>query len=281
VTTTARDVWLVTGPSGAGKATARAALQEAGVHTVDNLPLPLLAGFIALRGGDGEVLFVDARAAAEDPAFSGRPGLRVLFLDARDDVLLRRVGDTRRPMAAGHGKGRDALNAERAALAALRASADCVLDTSELSPEQLGDRVRGIVVRTADTRRLLCTVSSFGFKYGPQPEADWVVDTRLMANPFWVPELRPLNGRDAAVRDYVLRQQEAAQLLTALVPLIAWAAERGAAHDRQHLHVALGCTGGRHRSVVLAEELASRLRSEGVDVELRHRDVERPDPRLP
>jgi UPF0042 nucleotide-binding protein len=272
-------VWILTGPSGAGKLSAVLALEEAGVEYVDNLPVDLIEGFVALPRERTAVAVIDARQGDALRRFDGVPGVAVLFLDARDDVLLRRIGERKRPHPAGRGKGRDAVNAERAVLAPLRAGADVVIDTSDLSPEQLRERVRELVATDRDTRRLTCTVSSFGYKYGPQLEADWVIDSRLMANPFWVPELRSLTGLDASVREFVMNQQEARRLLHDLTPLISWAAERCTDHRRFYLHVAIGCTGGRHRSVVLAEGLAERLRHHDLEVEVRHRDVERPDHR--
>jgi RNase adapter protein RapZ len=271
--------WILTGPSGAGKATALTALQEAGIDAVDNLPVALLRGFVSLPRTRSEVAVIDARQGEALFDLDGVGGARVLFLDARDDVLVRRLNERTRPHALARGKGLDAVNVERDLLTPLRAAADTVIDTSEMTPEQLGARIRDIVIGRAVTRGLLCTVSSFGYKYGPQLEADWVIDSRLMSNPFWEPELRPLTGLDQAVRDYVLALPEAKNLLLELAPLVVWASERCAEHNRHYLHVAVGCTGGRHRSVVLAEELAARLRQDNIDVEVRHRDVHRPDPR--
>ena len=126
---------------------------------------------------------------------------------------------------------------------------------------------------------LALTVSSFGYKFGPQADADWVVDSRMLRNPFWEPELRPLTGLDAPVRDYVLGQPDAERLLDWLGDVLRWSAPLYVHRGRGALHVAIGCTGGRHRSVVLAEALAARLSGDGVAVSVRHRDVEKPDPR--
>lgn len=270
-------VWIVSGPGGAGKSTALAALEDAGHDAVDNLPLELLASFVSMPRTRGAVAVLDTRQGGRLTSFDSAAGARVLFLDARDDVLARRVGDRRRAYRpAGHGTGHDAIRAERLLLTPLRAAADTVIDTSELTPEQLGERVRTLV-GTAEQPRLLCTVSSFGYKYGAQIEADWVVDSRVMRSPFWEPSLRALSGLDSRVRDFVLAQEATKDLLDRLVPLVSWANLRAAEHYRRFLHVAIGCTGGHHRSVVIAEQLAARLREAGMEVEVRHRDVWRAD----
>jgi len=134
-------------------------------------------------------------------------------------------------------------------------------------------------VADIDGTALRCAVSSFGYKHGPNSEADWVVDVRFLDNPFWVPELRPLTGLEEPVREFVMRQAAAGEFIERLANLLGWILERGRDHGRDGLHVAVGCTGGRHRSVVMAEALAQQLRQQGIEVDLRHRDVERPDPR--
>jgi len=276
----AAGVWILTGPSGAGKATAARALRDAGLEVVDNLPVDLLEGFVALPREREALAVIDARSGPALQRFESVPGSRVLFLDARDDVLVKRICESSRPHPAERGKGQEAVTAERALLAPLRAAADLTIDTSDLSPDQLQVRVRELGVDATRVQTLLCTVSSFGYKFGPQLEADWVFDSRLMANPFWDPELRALTGLDRAVHDFVLDQPEARHLLHQAEPLLLWAAERYGNHRRFYLHAAFGCTGGRHRSVVLAEELAVRLRAHDIAVEVHHRDVARVDARL-
>lgn len=272
-------LWILSGPSGAGKATALAALADAGVEYVDNLPVDLLEGFVLLPRTRSAVTVLDARQGDALHRFEPGSGARVLFLDARDDVLLRRLNNRVRPHLATLGRGRGGLESERALLTSLRAAADTVIDTSDLQDAELQERVRTLVVSAGEVRRLTCTISSFGYKFGPQLEADWVVDSRLMPNPFWEPALRPLTGLDGPVREFVLDLPEAKHLLHELTSLVSWAAERCRNHNRFYLQVAIGCTGGRHRSVVLAEELATRLRRDEFDIEVRHRDVQRPDPR--
>ncbi|HEV7465185.1 MAG TPA: RNase adapter RapZ [Candidatus Dormibacteraeota bacterium] len=272
-------VWILTGLSGAGKATALAALERRGARCIDNLPVEL-AG--ALRGGEGPVVaVVDARQGEAVHGFVPAPGVRVLFLDARDEVLVRRLADSTRPHpCAGAGTGPAAVAAERRLLEAMRAAADVVVDSSALDAAGLGRRVvEAIAPEGGDAAGFAVSLSSFGFKYGPQLEADWVVDARMLRNPFWDPELRPLTGLDPAVRAHVLDHPPGAEFVDRLEQLLRWTMEAMAERRRTRLHVAVGCTGGRHRSVVVASELAGRLRGEGVTVALRHRDVERPDPR--
>jgi UPF0042 nucleotide-binding protein len=272
-------VWILSGLSGAGKATALAALERHGLRCIDNLPVEL-AG--VLRAGDRSVVaVVDARQGAALGAFIPAPGTRLLFLDARDEVLVRRLADSPRPHpCAQAGTGMAAVAAERHLLEPLRAAADVVVDTSALDAAELGRRIVAVVdVPGAAGSDFVLALSSFGYKYGPQLEADWVVDARTLRNPFWEPALRPLTGLDAAVRAHVLDHPPGAEFVDRVAGLLRWTVGEMAERRRSHLHVAVGCTGGRHRSVVVAAELAERLRGEGVSVVLRHRDVERPDPR--
>jgi UPF0042 nucleotide-binding protein len=228
------------------------------------------------------VVTVDARRGDEVADLISPPDAHVLFLDADDGTLVRRLADSTAPHPCGAaGAGRAAVVAERALLAGLRSQAEVVVDTSELLPAELGRRVVEAVRPgggESSSGRLAFTVSSFGFKYGSQPEADWVVDVRFLPNPFWVPELRPLTGLDPAVAAHVMASGEGSELVDRLGTLLSWVAASAEAHGRRRLHVAVGCTGGRHRSVAVACALAARL-SDGHEVTLRHRDVDRPDPR--
>ena len=272
-------VWVVSGLSGAGKATAIGALEAAGLSCVDNLPVELLASFAAAPREAAAAAVIDARQGRALAGFAVPPGVRVLFLDARDDVLVRRLAESTRPHPrADAGRGGAAVTAERAMLQPLRAAADTVIDTSELDATELQRRVRELVLPEAAVP-LALTISSFGHKFGPQLEADWVVDARMIKNPFWVPALRPLTGLDPAVRDHVMHDASAQELVARLASLLQWACPRTREHGRRFLHVAIGCTGGRHRSVVLAEALAAALDIPETTVTVRHRDVDKPDPR--
>lgn len=274
------QTWILTGMSGAGKATALRALEAVGIAGVDNLPVPLLEAFASAPRTHPVVAVIDARRGHELAAIKGVRGARVIFLDAPDAVLVRRLADSSRPHpCAAAGTGQAAVSAERAMLTPLRAAADVVLDTGEMSDAELGERICDTVAPADGLTAFRCTVSSFGFKYGPPTEADWVIDSRILANPFWEPALRPLTGLDEPVRAYLLARQESRELIDRTASLLDWVIAVAQARGRKALHVAVGCTGGRHRSVVVAGELAGRLAEGGVSVELRHRDVHRPDPR--
>ncbi len=267
--------------SGAGKATALRALEGAGVSCVDNLPVPLLASFISQLRPGAAVAVVDARRGEELAALTGVQRARVVFLDAPDAVLVRRLADSSRPHpCAAAGAGQAAVSAERAMLTPLRAAADTVIDTGALSDAELGHRIIEMVVPQGGARTgFRCTISSFGFKYGPPLEADWVVDSRILPNPFWEPELRPLTGLDEPVRAFLLGKEESREFLDRTAALLEWVIVAARRRGREAMHVAVGCTGGRHRSVVIANELATALDAAGVAVDVRHRDVHRPDPR--
>src|ERR1035437_7276423 len=248
------STWILTGMSGAGKTTAPRARPAVAV--------------------------VDARRGGELAAFESPPGVVVILLDASDAVLVRRLADSSRPHPCSTaGAGQAAVAAERELLVPLRAAADVVIDTGALSDIELGERVIELVAPGhGGATGLRCTVSSFGFKYGPQAEADWVIDSRILPNPFWEPALRPLTGLDEPVRTFLLDHPETSQLIDRSAGLLAWVIDQAGRRGRRALHVAVGCTGGRHRSVVVATELAGRLAAGGASVDVRHRDVHPPDP---
>jgi UPF0042 nucleotide-binding protein len=274
------EAWILTGLSGAGKTTAARALEAAGVEVADNLGPELLAAWAAAPRTRPAAAVVDARQGATVADLVPPRGVRVLYLTASDPVLLRRLAESTRPHPCADAGGPVASVArERELLTGLRAAADAVIDSSELSPAELGRRAVDLVASPAAAAPLRIAVSSFGYKFGAQVEADWVVDVRFLRNPFWVPELRPLTGLDEAVQLYVRHDARTDELCDRLSELLSWASAHYAANGRRHLHVAIGCTGGRHRSVVVAEELDRRLRAENLEVTAHHRDVARPDPR--
>jgi UPF0042 nucleotide-binding protein len=284
VTETSRPpaLWVLAGPSGAGRATALAALERAGVACTDGLPVALLGSLASLPREAAAVTTLALGPEVDGLAEAVRTAdVSVLYLDADDRTLVRRLADSSRPHpCAAAGPGIAAVSAERTLLGPLRAVADTVIDTTDLLPDELGARVVAVVRPDAPAAAAFAvTISSFGFKYGPQVEADWVVDVRFLPNPFWDAALRPLTGLDPAVVEHVMHSGDGPALVERLAELLGWAAARSAAHGRRTLHVALGCTGGRHRSVAVAAALAQRLAESGLSVALRHRDVDRPDPR--
>jgi RNase adapter protein RapZ len=279
-TSQADACWLLTGMSGAGKATAAAALERGGVTVTDNLPAPLLPDWAAASGWGARVAVVDARQGDAILTLVPPRGVRVLFLDAAEPVLVKRLGESTRPHpCAAAGGSLSAIRREREVLTGLRAAADTVLDSGDLTPAQLARLVVDLVRPSEAPPPFRLTVSSFGYKFGSQPEADWIVDARFLRNPFWDPALRPSTGLDEAVRAYVFDDPRSEDFSGRLTELLRWTVAQYAGHGRNQLHVAVGCTGGRHRSVVLAEELGRRLRGGGLDVAVRHRDVDKPDPR--
>jgi len=279
---------IVTGLSGAGRSEAAKVLEDLGYFVIDNLP-PSLIGRVAELAVTGRqqgrvALVVDARggAFASDASELHRAldllrgksiSLRVLFLEASDEVLVRRFETTRRrhPVA-GEGVV-ESIASERSLLRELRADADLVIDTSDLNVHELRDKV--LAAFSGESRSMLVTVSSFGYKYGLPLDADMVIDVRFLPNPHWVPELRPRTGLERPVRDYVLGIDETKLFMDRLRDLLDVALPGFVREGKQYLTIAVGCTGGRHRSVVLAEELAAWLGCLDFRVHVSHRDVER------
>jgi RNase adapter protein RapZ len=277
-------VVVVTGVSGAGKSTALRALEDLGFYCADNLPMPLLPKFIELLAAREEVsraaLVVDARSGdfLEDAAptleavRNAGHSIDVLFLDAPDDVLIRRFSETRRRHPLSGSNVREGLAAERSSLAPLRQAATTTVDTRDLTVHALRALVLERYGRTEAT--LAVTVLSFGFKYGLPTEADMVLDVRFLPNPFFVEGLSTLTGEDAQVQKFVLENPETQLFLGKAEELLALCLAAFEREGKSYATVAIGCTGGRHRSVVLAIELGRRLRTIST-VSVRHRDVHR------
>jgi UPF0042 nucleotide-binding protein len=283
------QVAIVSGLSGAGRSTAAKCLEDMGWFVVDNLPPELITTMVDLgsrTSGDvtriAIVLDVRSRAFTEDLAAvikdldlrGYRP--RVLFLEASDAALIRRYEANRRshPLQGG-GRLADGVAAERAVLEPLRLEADVVVDTSELSVHQLRAEVERAFAHSAPERRASLTVVSFGFKYGLPLDADLVIDMRFLPNPHWIPELRDHTGRDQDVSDYVLSQEGATEFLDRYVELIDLISGGYQREGKRYLTLAVGCTGGKHRSVAVAEELRRRLEGDALAVQVVHRDLGR------
>lgn len=281
------DLVVVTGMTGAGRSTAAKELEDLGFFVVDNLPPQLVPDVVRLvdesQGGLQPIaVVVDVRSgsffgALQEVLAQGRTGRRttLLFLEANDEVLVRRQEAARRPHPLQEG-GRllDGLRRERQVLATLRGDADVVIDTSTLNVHQLTDKVAE-AFGTEHTTSLKATVVSFGFKYGIPVDADLVADMRFLPNPHWVPELRPLSGRDSEVAAYVKERPEAQAFLHQYVGLIETVVQGYLREGKRFMTIAVGCTGGKHRSVAMAEEIAAQMRERGLDARPMHRDLGR------
>jgi UPF0042 nucleotide-binding protein len=275
---------VVTGLSGAGRSTALRVLEDLGFYCVDNLPPRLAPRLLELLEGKDPVrvgLGIDVRSgnflAGAEGALLALEALGVppdvLFLDAADDALVRRFSETRRPhRLANEGSVLDAIRVEREWLAPLRRRATRVIDTTHLTVHDLRRQLVQLVSGRPDGIRMMTRVVSFGFKYGLPQDADLVFDLRFLPNPHFVPDLRPQSGLDPLVRDYVLGTPEGKELLEDLTALLAKLLPRYAAEGKAYLTIGIGCTGGRHRSVAMAEALGARLTQPLV---VAHRDVER------
>jgi UPF0042 nucleotide-binding protein len=281
------DVVVIAGLSGAGRSTAAATLEDLGWFVIDNLPpalIPKVADLVERPGSEAErVALVVGRSGgvlaeeveAELAGLSARGArVRVVFLEASDEALIRRFEGTRRRHPLDTSGVLGAIAEERDRLGPLRDRADVVVDTSELNVHEL--RARIVELMAADERSgTRVSVVSFGYKHGLPLDADLVLDCRFLPNPHWVEELRPMTGLDEPVRDYVLSKEETRAFLDRLDDLLELLLPAYAREGKTYLSVALGCTGGRHRSVAIGEALGERLRSRGVPVSVVHRDLGR------
>ncbi|GGO68727.1 RNase adapter RapZ [Nocardioides deserti] len=281
------ELVVVTGMTGAGRSTAAKELEDLGFYVVDNLPPSLLRDVVRLvdeSAGPGQAIavVVDVRSGSffqtlQANLAQGATGRNatLLFLDATDEVLVRRQEAVRRPHPLqGTGRLLDGLQRERTVLADLRSGADLVIDTSGLNVHQL-TRAIADAFGKADQVRLSVNVISFGFKYGIPIDADFVADMRFLPNPHWIPELRPGTGRNTEVSDYVLSRPGAEEFLDGYVPVLAGVAEGYLREGKRFMRVAIGCTGGKHRSVAMTEEITRRLCEQGYDARPVHRDLGR------
>ncbi|MFF1572094.1 RNase adapter RapZ [Leifsonia sp. NPDC058292] len=283
-----QEVLIVTGMSGAGRSTVANALEDLDWYVVDNLPPQMLRPLIELANRAGSTLpriaaVVDVRGRnfftdLRDMIQSLREGtkVRVLFLEATDAALVRRFEAVRRPHPLqGDGTILDGIVSERSRLREIREASDIIVDTSDLNIHQLATNITETFA-AENTAGVQVTLMSFGFKYGLPPDADMVADARFLPNPFWNPELRPFTGLDDVVRDYVLEQNGATDFIEAYVAALAPVIAGYQRENKRHALFAVGCTGGKHRSVAIAEELATRLSDlPGIAVNTKHRDLGR------
>jgi len=280
---------IVTGMSGAGKSQATHALEDLGFFCVDNLPPALVTKFAEIvRESQGRVrrvaLVMDVRGGeffnsldnSLDQAIAALAGMgiraQILFLDASDEVLVRRFEETRRKHPLG-GSILDGIRSERRRLEPLKERAHKVIDTSALTARELREELAEAFVRTSADRVLTVGATSFGYKYGVPIDADLVFDVRFLPNPHYVETLRALPGSSPEVREYVLRSEDTREFQRRLHDMLGYLLPRYTAEGKSHLTIAIGCTGGKHRSVVVGEDLARFIRSLGYTVRLKHRDV--------
>lgn len=276
------EVMILTGMSGAGRTRAAAVLGDLGWYVVDNLPPQLLGGLVAMVGAEpqnglaavvdvrGGGFFQDIDAVVDDLAERGIP-VRLVFLDASDAVLVRRFEEARRPHPLQReGTLLEGIAREREVLAAIRDRADLVIDTTDLNVHQLRDTITQEV--GLHDQPLTVNVISFGYRNGLPSDADFVADARFLHNPHWVPALRALTGLDPAVRDYVLGSEGAKEFIEAYAVLLSDVLELYRSHDKHSVTIGIGCTGGKHRSVAIAEALGEALRTRGLQVRVTHRD---------
>jgi RNase adapter protein RapZ len=281
------DFTIISGLSGAGRSEAAKALEDLGYFVIDNLPPALIGKMaeLAQRPGSGVqhvALVVDVRGgqffpelteALKDLAQRG-VDYRIMFLTAGDDALVRRFEATRRrhPLA---DRIIDGIAQERALLESMRAQADLVIDTTDLTVHDLRDKIVGTFSRQPREQRLQVTVVSFGYKFGIPMDSDIVLDVRFLPNPHWVEDLRPLPGTDPRVREYVMSRQATADFLARFESMLEVLIPGYLTEGKRYLTLAIGCTGGRHRSVVVGDEIAGMLRGRGLPVGVEHRDIDR------
>jgi UPF0042 nucleotide-binding protein len=279
---------VVTGLSGSGKSTAIHVLEDLGFYCIDNLPVALIPRFVELWESSREEVrrvalgidvrerhFLDEAPRVVGELRSGGVRLEVLYLEASEDVLVRRFSETRRPHPAADGSALvDGIRRERDRLRRLREIADRILDTSALTVHELRGALRELVEQS-EAGRMTISLVSFGYKYGVPTDVDVALDCRFLPNPFFVEELRLRIGTDPAVAAYVLRREETEEFLRRVVELLEFTIPRYQREGKSYLTIGVGCTGGRHRSIVLVEELRRRLEGHGHRVLVRHRDAER------
>ena len=281
-------VVVITGMAGAGRSTAAKAMEDLGFYVVDNLPPKLIGRVVEIadvadRPSYRLAVAVDSRTGVytfeqlqEEILALQRLGIRtmVVFLDADDQALVKRFQETRRPHPLRADTLEEAITAERKILEDLRGNSDVLIDTTDLSVHDLRRRLVEAFEAPVPERTMRVSVTSFGFKHGSPRDLDLVFDVRFLPNPHWVPELRPLTGLDPAVADHVLSDESAKEFVTRVADLLEFLLPRYVEEGKAYLRVGVGCTGGRHRSVAIAEELARRLADAEAVVSTWHRDVE-------
>jgi UPF0042 nucleotide-binding protein len=281
------QVLVVTGMSGAGRSTAAKVLEDLGYTVVDNLPPQLIPSVIEhhhiLEGGGRLTVVVDSRGGMPTGALKDalldleQKGVRalVLFLDAENGAIIRRYEENRRPHPMKRGSILESITAERVLMEEARELSDTVIDTTDLNVHELRDRLTDEFSSGTPDRPMRVSVTSFGYKHGIPRGADLLLDVRFLPNPHWVAELRPKRGTDPEVAEYVLSIDDAQAFVRRIEDLLEFLIPRYAAEGKSYLSIGVGCTGGHHRSVAIAEVLGRWLSDVGIDAVIRHRDVDR------
>lgn len=279
---------VISGPSGTGKSTAIKALEDIGFFCVDNMPVALLPKFMELLARNGEIFRVGAVVDVREREFLKAFGsvfnelkeagcsIELIYLEASDDSLVRRFSETRRrhPLAASESPLEGILR-ERDLLKDVKAHADRVVDTTNFNVHQLRDLIKELFSAQVSHEKMSVNLISFGFRYGIPADADMVIDIRFLPNPFFVNSLKPLDGTDERVRDYVLGKEETREFLKRFKDFLDYLLPLYRKEGKSYLTIAIGCTGGKHRSVALVEELAGKLDPEIVIPRKRHRDIDK------
>lgn len=280
---------IVTGMSGAGKSSALKMLEDAGYFCVDNLPIQLIHKFVVLTFNGTEkfdkvAMGVDIRSGQAleeldqvlEQLKNENYNYEILFLDASNEVLVKRYKETRRshPLS-GNGRVEQGIETEREKLEFIKRKADVLIDTSQLLIRELKSQIDKIYIMNQKFKNFFITIVSFGFKYGIPMDADLVFDVRFLPNPFYEPALKPQTGNDKAVRDYVMKSDNAVIFLNKLEDMIRFLIPNYIAEGKNQIVIGIGCTGGKHRSVTLANELGSRIGSMEYGLKVEHRDIEK------
>lgn len=283
-------IFIITGLSGSGKSTAMAAFEDAGFYCIDNMPVDLLPKFLEMPiERDSEIAGIALVMDLRERGFLTRYGavfdelkkkgyyFEILFLEAAEKVLVQRYSETRRqhPMSSGKSLLED-IRLEKSQLDDLRSAADLIINTSELNVHELKAKILDIAQKTRKTARMRINVVSFGFKYGIPYDADLIMDVRFLANPYFIPELKQLDGEAQAIKDFVLGHRETGEFLEKYLNLIAFLIPLYEREGKTYLTIAIGCTGGRHRSVAIARTIYEHIHAMGKTVELNHRDRSQP-----